>query len=270
MFEIKSSVGTFALYILLALSAGVAIPACGQQENAAVKQASAESAKSPVLTDEQVIANYQTFLAELDNKRELLRAKYLQAGKATERQKILDEARELLLTALTEEIFPAWYGTEWSYNGHTEIPRKGSIACGFFVTTVLKHVGFRLERLRLGRQPSEHIIKNLTDEANIRRFSNRPVEEVKQAVIDWGRGLYIVGLDDHVGFLVHTGEGCPQFVHCSFVHPGKALTEDIDTDNPLAWSRYRVIGKILTNQMLEKWLEGRKFVLLFDFFRATH
>ena len=49
---------------------------------------------------------------------------------------------------LVDSIFPYWYGTEWDFNGITESPRKGEIACGYFVSTTLKHMGIRLNRYK--------------------------------------------------------------------------------------------------------------------------
>ena len=36
------------------------------------------------------------------------------------------------LTAIHDE----WMGTPWDFSGTSQVPRKGSIACGYFVSTV--------------------------------------------------------------------------------------------------------------------------------------
>jgi hypothetical protein len=239
-----------ALWLLLGCGAGeTALPdveSCGEKH--------AGSGAYLIETE-----TYKSLLAEVEQRRGELRSAFLRAATEAEKNGIIEASRDYLFDTLVLRLFPAWYGTPWSYNGHSEEPRSGSIACGFFVSTLLKHAGFNIDRVALAQLPSEQTIKILTPESDIRRFSDRPVGEVKQAIFGWGRGLYLVGLDNHIGFIAYTGEGCPQFVHCSFVYPGKALSENIDSDNPLAWSRYRVVGKILTRPMIEKWLNGEKF-----------
>jgi hypothetical protein len=39
--------------------------------------------------------------------------------------------------SLSKTIFPHWYGTVWDYNGYTNTPKNGVIACGYFVSTTL-------------------------------------------------------------------------------------------------------------------------------------
>jgi hypothetical protein len=46
------------------------------------------------------------------------------------------EKEEIFTSAVTETIIPAWIGTGWDFNGITEKPQQGSIACGYFVTTI--------------------------------------------------------------------------------------------------------------------------------------
>jgi hypothetical protein len=247
---------------LLLLSAGLwLLPGCGRSETALPADESIEANRTGSDDDPFDAENYKSLLAEIELRRSELGEAFRRAAGEAEKNRIIDASRDYLFDTLVDKLFPAWYGTPWSYNGHTEEPRSGSIACGYFVSTLLEHAGFNLDRVTLAQIPSEQAIKILTPEKEIRRFSDRPADEVKRAVIGWGKGLYLVGLDNHIGFIVNTGEGCPQFVHCSFVYPGKALSEDIDSDNPLAWSRYRVIGKILTDPMIEKWLNGEKFAL---------
>lgn len=55
-------------------------------------------------------------------------------------------------TALLERIIPYWEGTPWTFEGHTSVPNKGSIACGYFVSTTLRDVGLNLNRYKLAQQ----------------------------------------------------------------------------------------------------------------------
>jgi hypothetical protein len=211
-------------------------------------------------------ARYDSIIESVELSRREFARKFSEAGSSEAHRRVVADARDYLLSALLEQLMPAWYGTRWSWNGHSERPREGGIACGFFVTTILRDAGFRLNRIAMGRQPAENIIKNLTDEPNIRRYSNRPISQVKQEITEWGRGLYIVGLDLHVGFVACDGVGPPRFIHSSVYWPAEVVCEDIDTENPLKHSRYRVFGRILTDRMIVKWLRSERFPLVHDYF----
>lgn len=69
-----------------------------------------------------------------------------------------------------------------------------------------------------------------------------------------GDGLYLVGLDCHVGFIIVKDETI-KFVHSNYYQPEiGVMSEGIISENPLNDSRYRVIGKLLSDKMMIKWI----------------
>jgi len=62
------------------------------------------------------------------------------------------------------------------------------------------------------------------------------------AVKEWGPGIYIVGLDIHVGFIVNTG-GEVYLVHSSYVEPYTVVKEKAIDSLILSSSNYRVLGE---------------------------
>src|SRR6187455_2399459 len=48
------------------------------------------------------------------------------------------EKERIFTSAVVETIIPGWIGTAWNFNGTSEKPQQGSIACGYFVTTILR------------------------------------------------------------------------------------------------------------------------------------
>ena len=102
---------------------------------------------------------------------------------------------------LTNKIFPYWYGTDWNFNGTSQKPNEGSIACGYFVTTTLRDIGVDINRVKLAQCASEEMIKKLVSEDNIYRFSNKNIQEFEKTLKEKGNGIYVVGLDHHTGFL---------------------------------------------------------------------
>ncbi|MBU2501146.1 hypothetical protein KJ682_07465 [bacterium] len=188
--------------------------------------------------------------------REALRQELAGADNKVSQQAVLARAGDLLREAVADRLAPHWYGTPWDFNGTTETPGEGAIACGYFVTTLLRDAGVKLERVRLAQQASERIILALVDRTAVKRFSDAPIARFVTAVEDWGPGLYIVGLDCHVGFIVHDGREI-RFLHASYVPPSCAVSEPALTSPVLAASRYRVLGKLTGHKpLLEAWLQG--------------
>ncbi|MCU0326305.1 MAG: hypothetical protein MUF45_13780 [Spirosomaceae bacterium] len=146
-----------------------------------------------------------------------------------------------------KKLVPYWYGTRWSFNGTTQKPGDGSIACGYFVTTVLQDLGVQLNRSQLAQLPSEQMIKNLVSTEDIQRFNNTPIFTFLYQVKHSGKGLYVVGLDTHTGFILNDDSGT-WFIHSSGAFPFCVVKQEASKAKILADSRYRVLGKLTGNQ----------------------
>jgi hypothetical protein len=204
-------------------------------------------------------STYDSARESLEKQRTALAAELSKAKSSKAKRRIYARGRDAILASLSAELLPAWYGTTWAFGGRTDTPKQGEIACGIFVATVLEHAGFRLNRIAVGRLASEHIALTLTARKNLRRYSDRPVEEVERDIVAWGRGLYVVGLDNHAGLAIVDADGA-HFIHSSVYPPGNVRSEPFAGDNPLAHSRYRVFAKLLDDAMIDRWLRGRVFV----------
>ena len=191
-------------------------------------------------------------LSDLATRRQELAAQLDSAGDAEARSEVLATAREIVFGSIVEEIIPRWYGTPWDYYGTTEVPGEGLIACGYFVSTVLRDAGFQVERVTLAQQPSEWIVKTFSTEDDIWRYRGRAASVVAEQVRGHGDGLYVVGLDIHVGFLVVQGETV-EFCDASFLEEA-VVTCQSARHSPSFASSYRVVGKLLSDRMLQAWL----------------
>lgn len=99
-----------------------------------------------------------------------------------------------------------------------------------------------LDRVGLAQAASETMILATTPPDSVRRYSNATLEGFLEGVRKQGVGYYIVGLDNHTGFLRVESNGEIAFVHSG---PGRGVVrEDPDKAPELANSRYRVTGKI--------------------------
>ena len=166
---------------------------------------------------------------------------------------LIIKARKYLNNKISKEIFPFWYGTRWDFNGTTRTPGKGNIACGYFVTNTLTDLGFNIPRIKWAQSASEVFIKKLAG-TNVKRFSNQPLLEIKKHLFTAGDGIYLVGLDIHVGFIV-VEDHAISFVHSSYYQPEiGVMSESIDSKNPLSDSSYRVVGKLMSDEMIVNWI----------------
>lgn len=163
-------------------------------------------------------------------------------------------ARRVLVDALRDDVLPAWNGTRWAMNGTSQTPREGSIACGYFVSTTLMHAGFVVERARLGQQAATYITRSLVTTEPIWQTSDQPIDAFVQRLRKGGDGIYLVGLDNHVGFVIVEGDET-WFHHAG---PGEAgvRREPARTASFLSTSRYRQTAKLFDDALLEKWLRG--------------
>lgn len=150
-----------------------------------------------------------------------------------------------------------WLGTRWGL-GAPQIsePGAGKINCGTFVGTVLRDSGFNVDVKKLQRQPSQLIIASFVSGERVRKFSNSSMEKFLQSVRSMGPGLYIIGLDFHVGLLLQTPDDL-RFIHASF-ETETVVDEPAATAAPIVTSGYRVVGKLLSAENLQDWIEGRK------------
>lgn len=163
----------------------------------------------------------------------------------------LARARELLVATLRDEILPAWNGTPWDFNGTSQTPREGTIACGYYVSTTLLHLGLGVERVRMAQQASEHIAQSLVTTNPVRRSSDQPIDAFLARVRADGDGIYIVGLDNHVGFLII--DGADSWFH--HAGPRDVVKRERAREAPyLVDSRYRIFAKLFDDALVEKWL----------------
>jgi hypothetical protein len=203
---------------------------------------------------------YKATLRQFAVRRAQLAARYRRATTPAVRAACLAEARQLWLTALDSTVFPAWEGTPWSFYGQSWEPRQGSIACGYFVTTTLQQSGLHLQHTLLAKQAATVIIRNLTTEAHMHRYRGLSQAEFVEEVRRLGPGLYVLGLDYHVGFLRVREGGAVQLVHSSWTGATAVVREAADS-SPALGSRARVVGKISDdNSLLRAWLLGTPLV----------
>jgi hypothetical protein len=164
------------------------------------------------------------------------------------------QKEKVFCKAVTETIIPPWIGTAWDFNGTSENPQQGSIACGYFVTTILRDAGLNLARFKLAQMASGQMISSLVQSKYIHRFSNISMADFIGSLQRQGYGLYIVGLDNHTGFIYNSGDDI-YFIHSTYVGTSNVQKEKAVSSWILEQSKYRVLGKISGDEkVLERWI----------------
>ena len=152
-----------------------------------------------------------------------------------------------------DSILPYWYGTPWDFNGTTQKPGQGSIACGYFITTVLQDAGVPIQRVKLAQCASQQMIYNLVQQNRTKVFSNATMDGFINYIQQQGFGIYIVGLDSHVGFLYNDGKEV-YFIHAKWVNPKAVVKEVASQSGVLYYSAYKIVGKISDDEkFLTRW-----------------
>ncbi len=157
---------------------------------------------------------------------------------------------------LTNKIFPYWYGTDWDFNGTTQKPNEGKIACGYFVTTTLQQVGLDLNRVKLAQCASEVMITTIVSKENVYRFSNKTIKDFEKSLKKIGNGIYIVGLDNHTGFVLISNER-NYFIHSSGIPPHQVVKDKLSESSLIVNSKYRVVGSLSADKkLLSNWTKN--------------
>lgn len=243
------------LLVVLGSVAGIVFFCSAQIQSTKTATNNTPISKTPITTT-PTTHNYKDALAKLETERLRLASRFQHAS-STEQTALIAEARTIVTQSIYDDLFGAWYGTPWDFNGTTETPQQGKIACGYFVSTILRDAGWRIERVRLAQQASENIILSLTTDPFVKRFRRVAIADFVNAVKQWGPGIYIVGLDVHVGFIVNKDDEV-YFVHSSYVDPYTVIKEKALESRILSGSNYRVLGNVLADQLfITNWLTGK-------------
>lgn len=210
-----------------------------------------------VLTDSA--QSYQYRKNEVSEKREQL-LKEFNSGDIS-----LDSVGQVFNEILLNNIIPHWYGTDWDFNGHTNTPNKGYIACGYFVSTTLKHMGININRYRLAQQSGANEAKSISINDTIYKFYKSNAKEIVQFTKNnLEEGIYFVGLNNHVGFILHK-KGEVFFIHSSFMGKVKVDIEKAVESEPFTMSTVFHITSVSTNTgLMKKWLNNELVKVYLD------
>ena len=212
----------------------------------------------PPATPEPDSETYETLKESLAEWRAQLAQRHASANSDAARREVLDDARVLLESTLPA-MMRCWLGTPWDFDGIASGPGGDGIACGYFVSTVLRDAGFRVHRYRLAQQPSENIMRTFLPRSACKLTAGVDYDSFADALETAEPGIYIVGLDTHVGFVVVKG-GEFRFIHSSGSRPWSVVDESRADATVLRNSNWRMLGHLTSDrEVLRKWLAGTTF-----------
>ncbi len=204
------------------------------------------------------LGTYSSHKQAIAQRQQHLRKQYQQTKTAHKRKIMLDSAGKYLSQAIVHELIPYWYGTQWSFEGHTETPQQGEIACGYFVSTVLNHAGFHLNRYKMAQQSPLPEVLTIHQQPTPIIFQAETAEAFCDSVqTHLPEGLYIFGLTNHMGFLwSHAQE--VYLIHSGYIFPARKVLIEKATQSPLLYNPVECrLGAISTNPILiHQWLMG--------------
>lgn len=138
-----------------------------------------------------------------------------------------------------------WHGTRWDFNGTTRTPGDSTIACGYFITTVLDDIGLKVNRTWLAQQPSSVLIKATCNE--IKTFA--ALDDLEKYLIKTPpSSVLIIGLDFHTGFIIKDKKSNNYFFHSNYIGRAGVTKELISESKTLKASKSFMIGMLSRNE----------------------
>jgi len=200
--------------------------------------------------------SYEVLCRQLETWRVTLAARH-QAAKTTQAKAAVEEEARILLEHMMPALMRCWIGTKWDFNGTADKPGNGKIACGYFVSTVLRDCGLQVNRYRLAQQPSANIIHTFLDKEDCTLGVGQSYETFVEGMAERPPGVYICGLDTHVAFIVN-GEDGFRFIHSSGAKPWCVVEESPAQAGVLQRSNWRMLGNLTADSgFIRTWLGGK-------------
>lgn len=203
--------------------------------------------------------NYYTVKNNIQ-KKQLAYKKNLRLAKTEEKKdSIIKEAGQFIDEFLLNKIIPFWYGTEWDFSGYTHKPNNGFVGCSYFVSTTLKHSGFNLNRYHLAQQNPENEAKSLQTKGSITEFYYS--EGLIKKLENLEKGLYFVGLDSHVGYLLIRKKKA-FFINSNYMSPLCVEIQYAETYPVFESNIYFIVAIGNNKSLIKKWILGEEIAIV--------
>jgi hypothetical protein len=159
---------------------------------------------------------------------------------------------------LVDRIIPHWYGTPWSFEGHTAVPNQGKIACGYFISTTLRDMGIKLNRYKLAQKSPIDEAKIISCGAAITSVVQENPEKAYEEIDRMTKeGLHFIGFDTgHVGYLLKRN-GELYLIHSNYFSPGSVCIELLQESRVFnSFSKFHLVDISNNDVLIKRWLEN--------------
>jgi hypothetical protein len=253
---------------LAALAATVTFAfACSRGETEPVAPAG-PGAPPLVLTAAERDQRWDAAVADLAARRRALAAELHAARDPAARGAVLARARDVAFRAIVDDLAPLWLGMPWGLGRDSTASRPYQpgkvVGCSYFVTAIAAGAGLVLDdRYRFAQAPALAIQRALArGRGAVHRYLSIPGERLAREIAALGDGLYLIGLDVHVGFVV-VDRGAVRLLHASYTGARQVSDEPLATAVAIARSRdagYFVsplfVRSADNDALVERWLAG--------------
>jgi len=169
-----------------------------------------------------------------------------------------DDIRTIFANQLVDKIIPHWYGTPWSFGGHTAIPNRGKIACGYFISTTLRDMGINLNRYKLAQKSPIDEAKMISCGAEIKKVVHHTPEKAYKEIDSLTKeGLYFIGFDEgHVGYLLKR-KGELFLIHSNYLSPVSVCMETLKESRVFkSFTTFHLVPISHNDILLQRWLDN--------------
>ncbi len=169
-----------------------------------------------------------------------------------------DNIKTAFTNQLVDKIIPHWYGTPWSFGGHTAIPNQGKIACGYFISTTLRDMGINLNRYKLAQKSPIDEAKMISCGSEISKIvKDTPEKAFEEIDYITKEGLYFIGFDEgHVGYLLKR-EGQLFLIHSNYLSPVSVCMETLIESRVFKhFTKYYIVAISDNDTLLQRWLDN--------------
>ncbi len=169
-----------------------------------------------------------------------------------------DHIKRAFADQLVDKIIPHWYGTPWSFGGHTAIPNQGKIACGYFISTTLRDMGINLNRYTLAQKSPIDEAKMISCGAVIKKVvQDTPEKAFKEIDEITEEGLYFIGFDEgHVGYLLKRKDEL-LLIHSNYLSPVSVCMESLKDSRVFKrFTTFHLVPISHNETLLQRWLDN--------------
>jgi hypothetical protein len=112
----------------------------------------------------------------------------------------------------------------------------------------------KIQRQKLAVCPSSTMMRTISQRQKIENLSNLSYDDFNKSLQQFGKGVYILGLDYHTGFVVNDGKE-NWFIHSNYIRRIGVVKETVMNSAALRSSKTRwLISLTNDKQFLYRWL----------------